>query len=159
MESAIRHCLRTDHRITQHLYRALMTLVILFAMAGSARGAIEYADVTGGRLRGEVGSELASFKGVPFAAPPVGALRWKAPQPVVGWSGTRNANTFAPACVQPWSGDLSRISEDCLYLNVWTAAMSSKERRPVMVWIHGGGLTNGMCEDTCGNRNRVSECK
>ena len=83
----------------RHFLPSLASLVILLALAGWARAAIEHADVTGGRLKGEVADGIASFKGVPFAAPPVGALRWKAPQPVLAWSRTRNANTFAPACV------------------------------------------------------------
>jgi para-nitrobenzyl esterase len=123
---------------------ALLTL----SVAGSYRvhSAIEYADITGGRVQGEVTDSLASFKGLPFAAPPVGALRWRVPQPVVPWSGVRKADTFARACVQPWGGnpEPNLLGEDCLYLNVWTAAATANDRRPVMVWIHGGGLTNGM---------------
>jgi para-nitrobenzyl esterase len=65
--------------------------------------AFEFADVTGGRLKGEVAQGIALFKGVPFAAPPIRTLRWKAPQPVIPWSGTGEAKTFAPACVQPWN--------------------------------------------------------
>jgi para-nitrobenzyl esterase len=125
-----------------------LAILLYWSAAGSysARAAIEYANITGGRVQGEVKDGLASFKGLPFAAPPVGAMRWRVPQPVVAWSGVRKADTFARACTQPWGGnpDPTLPSEDCLYLNVWTAAVNAKERRPVMVWIHGGGLTNGM---------------
>ena len=131
----------------RHYLSSLASIVILSAVVGSARAAIESADVTGGRLKGEVTNGIASFKGVPFAAPPVGALRWRAPQPVVEWSGTRNANTLAPACAQPWYEWMKEmkvaINEDCLYLDLWTAAATRKERRPVMVYIHGGGLEEG----------------
>src|SRR5262249_46344523 len=93
------------------------------------------------------------FKGVPFAAPPTGELRWRAPQPVAKWTGIRKADTFGNVCVQPkgvgrgtMSVDLPdspAASEDCLYLNVWTAAQSASERRPVMLWIYGGAYTEG----------------
>src|SRR5262249_35343723 len=84
-----------------------------------------------------------------FAAPPVGALRWKAPQPVVAWSGVRAADMFGAQCMQqpypagsPYASAPQPTSEDCLYLNVWTAARG-KDKRPVMVWIHGGAWTRG----------------
>jgi para-nitrobenzyl esterase len=98
--------------------------------------------VEGGIISGaDVGGGVRAYKGIPFAAPPLGGLRWKEPQPVVPWSGTRRADAFAPPCMQ-----LSRAngepSEDCLYLNVWTAG-GAGERRPVMAWIHGGGLVGG----------------
>ncbi len=93
------------------------------------------------------------FRGIPFGAPPVGALRWKAPQPVAHWDGTRQADAFGPVCVQPKGNgrlnvsvdmpDSPKADEDCLYLNVWTAAARANERRPVMVWIFGGAYTEG----------------
>ena len=97
--------------------------------------------------------DVRVFKGVPFAAPPVGPLRWKAPQPAAHWDGVRKVDRFSAMCPQatrvgpaaglPTSVGLGDPSEDCLYLNVWTAAKSSVERRPVMFWIHGGGFTSG----------------
>jgi para-nitrobenzyl esterase len=86
------------------------------------------------------------YKGIPFAAPPVGPLRWKPPQPVKAWDGVKTCAEFGPACPQPkpFIGQVpSKVSEDCLYLNIWTAARKSGENRPVMVWIHGGSYVSG----------------
>jgi para-nitrobenzyl esterase len=140
------------------LVNGFTVLLIAAVFCGPARAAIEYADVTGGRIKGEIVENVAVFKGIPFAAQPVGALRWQTPQPVIAWTGVRAATTFAPACMQqPWYPNApSQPSEDCLYLNVWTAAASSAERRPVMVWIHGGGLRQGMSWERLSYGNKLA---
>src|SRR5579862_5633376 len=92
---------------------------------------------------------VRSFKGIPFGQPPVGDLRWREPQPVQNWKGVRNANQFGPRCMQRTSPGAdywfrsNGMSEDCLYLNVWTSAKSGSERLPVLVYIFGGGFQNG----------------
>src|SRR5262245_2588494 len=93
------------------------------------------------------------FRGIPFGAPPVGALRWKPTQPPARWDGVRKADEFGPVCAQPKGvgrlnvsvdmPDSPKADEDCLYLNVWTGATRAGERRPVMVWIFGGAYTEG----------------
>jgi len=94
-------------------------------------------------------SGVRSFKGIPFAQPPVGALRWREPQPVKNWKGVRKADKFGARCMQrtgPGADYWFRsdgMSEDCLYLNVWTPAKSAKERLPVLVYVFGGGFQNG----------------
>jgi para-nitrobenzyl esterase len=96
----------------------------------------------------EASSGIRMFKGIPFAAPPVGQLRWKPPQPVANWEGVRNADQFGPRAMQlPVFGDMSfrsnGMSEDCLYLNVWTSATSAEARLPVLVYFYGGGNLAG----------------
>lgn len=93
---------------------------------------------------------VRSFKGIPYAAPPVGALRWRPPQAATAWQGTREASRFSPVCPQPsppaggfyqreFFQTFETQNEDCLYLNVWTAVPSGTDTRPVMVFFHGGG--------------------
>ena len=81
------------------------------------------------------------FKGIPYAAPPVGELRFRPPQPPIPWQGVRNARQFGKIC--PQTGPKDGMSEDCLFANVWAGAASAAERRPVFVWIYGGGFTGG----------------
>ncbi|MCM2129460.1 carboxylesterase/lipase family protein [Larsenimonas rhizosphaerae] len=100
-----------------------------------------------GIVKGEVTDQARVFRGIPFAAPPVGARRWQPPHPVTPWEGVRDATAFSPSCLQtPMAGDeaplAGNLSEDCLYLNVWQPK-DDAENHPVMVWIHGGGYVNG----------------
>lgn len=125
---------------------------ILFPACG--RNKLEVR-VEQGLLSGTLGEDpsIRVYKGVPFAAPPVGDLRWKAPQPPESWTGVRSADKFSPACTQnlagsrlPWTEEYmhqGEQSEDCLYLNIWTGAESKNEKRPVMVYIYGGGFSEG----------------
>ena len=106
-----------------------------------------------GTLEGVVEDGINIFKGIPYAAPPVGALRWREPQPAAAWEGTRKADTFGKACIQPTypsmegAGDVGPQSEDCLFLNVWTAGVDPGALKPVMVWIHGGAFKMGVGSD------------
>jgi len=101
-----------------------------------------------GLLRGTTAGSDHEFLGIPYAAPPVGNLRWRAPQPAARWKGVRAATSFAPHCPQPGSPfGVASTSEDCLYLNVYAPAGVSLRNRPVMVWIHGGALVTGESDD------------
>ena len=131
------------------LRRIVLALSAAACISLVARGASDVVTVDGGQVSGTTANGVRVFKGIPFAAPPVGSLRWKAPQPVVAWSGVKAADTFSPVCMQqpypPGSAYTTApqpTSEDCLYLNVWTAA-NAGDKRPVMVWIHGGAWTRG----------------
>lgn len=98
-----------------------------------------------GVVRGGIEEDVLYFKGIPYAAPPVGANRWRPPQPATPWKDVRDATEDCADCPQrAWPGSRSVQSEDCLFLNVWTpAAIDKKSRLPVMFWIHGGGFTGG----------------
>jgi para-nitrobenzyl esterase len=121
--------------------------MILLAACNRPEGPVTLVKVEGGRVEGVVENGITIFRGIPFAAPPVGDLRWRPPQPVEPWDTVLKADAFAPACPQarmPFPGAPEmEVSEDCLYLNVWTPASSSKDRLPVMVWIYGGGFAMG----------------
>lgn len=135
--------------------RALSILAAVLALVPLVAADDKPVSVTGGLVSGVPGRDAAVtvFKGIPFAAPPVLGRRWQAPGPVVGWKGVRRADTFGASCIQtivterkPWTYEFmthGEISEDCLFLNVWTGAKSAKERRPVFVYIYGGGFNEG----------------
>jgi len=133
----------------------VLALLALVSCATGPQAITESVETSGGLIAGVPGSDpsVTVFKGVPYAAPPVGDLRWKAPQPPAAWEGVRQADKFSGSCVQniveerdPWTHEFmshDEISEDCLYLNIWTAAEHADENRPVFVYIHGGGFTEG----------------
>lgn len=124
--------------------------VLTLAAAAQARVATAplQVRVEGGMVRGAVERGVITFKGIPYAAPPVGALRWAPPQPVEPWAGVRPALHFGPDCAQlPTPGDAAPLRtesrESCLYLNVWRPKPAGARKLPVMVWIYGGGFVDG----------------
>ena len=124
----------------------LSVAVLSIAFAAAVVPVDGQVQLTYGQVSGvELDNDVTVFRGIPFAAPPVGDLRWTAPQPPIPWQGVRAADTFGPTCMQRGR---ALMSEDCLYLNVWTKAdldgdESPADNLPVMVWIHGGGWTSG----------------
>jgi para-nitrobenzyl esterase len=136
--------MRTEERRTPKTIRWAVFVVAIFA-AGSAAAQVTPVKVEGGLVRGVVEDGLTIYRGIPYAAPPIGNLRWRAPQPAQSWSGVRSGAEYGRACMQvnPAIKDLPPPSEDCLFVNVWTPAARGGERLPVMVWIHGGCFTAG----------------
>jgi para-nitrobenzyl esterase len=127
---------------------AVMVALALGAGAAQAQTAAPQVRTQSGALAGVHDGDVVSYKGIPYAAPPVGALRWRAPQPVKAWSGLRAADKVGPICTQihnPRDNGVGgpQMSEDCLTLNVFAPAQRSAKPLPVMVWIHGGGFVNG----------------
>jgi para-nitrobenzyl esterase len=127
----------------------IMTVMSTLALAGGAFSQ-DRVKISNGALEGvsDKSSGTRSFKGIPFGEPPLGDLRWKPPQPVKNWQGVRKADKFGPRCMQrPIYGDMvfrsNGVSEDCLYLNVWTPAKSGDEKLPVLVYFFGGGFMAG----------------
>lgn len=124
-------------------------ILLMAAMAGGATAAtVDQVRVESGALKGAIAGGVAAFKGIPYAAPPTGRNRWRAPQPVTPWKGVRSAATYGSDCMQlPFPGDAAPLgvkpAEDCLYLNVWTPVERPSGKLPVMVWIYGGGFVNG----------------
>ena len=145
---------------------------VLLAGAGVAPVRAQSTDaivsVEGGQLAGApspLGDDVLVYRGVPFAAPPVGDLRWRPPQPAPAWEGVRDATEAGPACMQRaipaevgrfYNPGVDRMSEDCLYLNVWSA-VGPEDRAPVLVWIYGGGLSIGNGADITYDGTRLAQ--
>lgn len=135
--------------------RIAVAAVLAFAgLPDGAAAADPAVRTASGALAGKTESGVDTFLGVPYAAAPIGALRWRAPAPPQAWSGTRAATAFGASCVQtiskvaigPWTPEYlttDATSEDCLFLNVWRPAGRAGEKLPVLFWIHGGAFTSG----------------
>jgi len=126
----------------------LLLMLTASAVIAQLNGETPRVKTANGLLEGVDESGIKTFKGVPFAAPPVGKLRWREPQPVQNWSGVRKADKFGPRAMQlPVFGDMNfrsdGMSEDCLYLNIWTPAKTGNEKLPVLVYFYGGGYMAG----------------
>lgn len=122
-------------------------LGVAMVMPAHAGAAAPVATTEYGKVQGSVADGVESWKGIPFAAPPVDALRWQPPKPAARWSGVRETTAYRNDCMQePFPSDAAPLgttpSEDCLYLNIWKPA-DAKGKLPVMVWIYGGGFVNG----------------
>src|SRR5690349_24143799 len=152
---------RRPARLAAACCAALAALTLTAAGATAARAGTATKDdapvvtTSDGAVRGAAAGTVNEFLGLPYAAPPTGSLRWRAPQPAAAWTGVRDATTFGPSCPQAPSpfAPPGQFSEDCLYLNVYTpAARSSFGRRPVLVWIHGGGLEQDGARDYDGTK-------
>ncbi len=140
-------------RFCLQIFLAFAVLSSIFALACHQSNL--RVQVKEGILVGTTGHDpsIRVYKGIPYAAPPVGNLRWQPPRPPEPWKGVRSADTLPPACIQtlegsrlPWTEEFmhqGEISEDCLNLNIWTGAPSENEKLPVMVYIYGGGFTEG----------------
>jgi para-nitrobenzyl esterase len=131
------------------MLKLAMTAGIALASLVGGTASAQIVTVDAGQVEGATESGISSWKGIPFAQPPVGELRWRAPQPVEPWQGVRRATTFSNDCMQiPFARDAAPLgtppAEDCLYVNVWRPAGAQPDAKlPVMFWIYGGGLVNG----------------
>ncbi len=136
-------------RLAFVLVVAVIALITAYgAQASSAAGPALVVRTASGLVQGKSAGTVNEYLGIPYSAPPVGALRWQPPQPAASWRGVRQATSYAPHCPQPPSAfGVASTSENCLYLNVFTPADSAGRDLPVMVWVHGGSLLVGESND------------
>lgn len=139
-------------RVAYSIATALLATTVLVAGGAMAQPT---AQVAQGRLAGKaLPGEVSAYLGVPYAAPPTGAARWRSPAPPVPWTGLRQADRFGASCPQPitpqgfgpWTSEYvvqGEVAEDCLFLNIWTPAKPAARKRPVLVWVHGGAFLSG----------------
>ncbi len=134
--------------------KKLQILFLGIFLSSVCQAQFKVVSTKNGQVSGTNIGEMSIFKGIPFAQPPIGDLRWKAPQAAKNWSGVRKCEAFSASPMQNnpvpfmcWTEEFiappQPLSEDCLYLNIWTAAKTTKDKRPVFVWIYGGGLSSG----------------
>jgi para-nitrobenzyl esterase len=141
-----------------------VSLVVVVQSSGSQDAPkAPVVEIDSGQIAGEpLDGDMVAFRGIPYAAPPVGPLRWRPPQPVEPWDGVRDATEFGPACMQfefMRNRTPAGMSEDCLTVNVWTSedALKAETKRPVLVWIHGGGFRLGTGASPSFDSNRLVE--
>lgn len=140
--------------------RIIACAAVLFSVPAAAQDPVVRAPA--GAVKGTTDGQVQVFKGLPYAQPPVGAARWKPPTEMSMWKGVRDATKFGASCIQPksqsgsiYASDLGAVSEDCLFLNVWSKQGASNA--PVMVWIHGGALTTGSSSEPMYDGTKLAE--
>ncbi|GAA4010775.1 carboxylesterase/lipase family protein [Sphingomonas humi] len=140
----------------------MKTMLLAVAALAASPAPAQRVDAPAGAVRGTTSGAIRVFKGIPYAKPPIGELRWRPPVALERWTGDRKATDFGPACVQPsggppniYNGVTLPMSEDCLSLNIWTPAKARKA--PVMVWIHGGSLLTGSSREALYDGQRLAE--
>ncbi len=151
---------KTVFGMKRRLASGLMAVVAFGGLATTPSSSVPVR-TDSGLVEGVRENAAVVFKGIPFATPPVGELRWRPPQTPLPWAGEKKADRFSPVCMQtgsyPPDAPAETVSEDCLYLNIWVPVAALKEKLPVMVWIYGGGLENGSASTPLYSGDRLAQ--